>query len=156
VKFALLPDSSKPKTNRFRTIHVMTVRAVAKSDARLDPPAFLARAPAQEWRSIVNSLPAGYFRPSDVPMLAAFCISSACHKELAEIIQRDGLLIESAKGTKIANPASRMMLEHAGAMAQMAIKLRLCPSARYAKGEKPQKGVLGGGGSRPWDDEQVA
>jgi P27 family predicted phage terminase small subunit len=134
----------------------MAVASIGKSDARLSPPDFLARAPAQEWRDIVNSLPAGYFRPSDVPMLAAFCISSACHKELAGIIQRDGLIIESGRGTKIANPASRMMLEHAGAMAQMAIKLRLCPSARYAKGEKPQKGIRGGGGVRPWDEEQVA
>jgi P27 family predicted phage terminase small subunit len=130
--------------------------AVPASQSRLDPPDFLACAPAKEWRDIVNSLPAGYFRPSDVPMLAAFCISSACHKELAEIIQREGLIIESAKGTKIANPASRMMLEHAGAMAQMAIKLRLCPSARFTKGEKPQKGIAGGGGARPWDEPAIA
>jgi P27 family predicted phage terminase small subunit len=134
----------------------MAVNAVPTSNARIAAPEFLARAPADEWRAIVNSLPAGYFRPSDMPMLAAFCVSAACHKELAEILQRDGLIIESARGTKIANPANRMMLEHAGAMAQMAIKLRLCPSARYTKGEKPQKGVQGGGGPRPWDEEQAA
>lgn len=131
----------------------MALEAVPKSNARLAPPNFLARAPAREWVEIVNSLPAGYFRPSDVPILAAYCQAAAVHKECIEILAADGLLLKTDKGTKYAHPAHSMMLQQASCMAQLAVKLRLCPSARFTKGEKPQKGIGGGGGKRPWDEE---
>lgn len=132
------------------------METVPKSDARISPPDWLARAGAVVWREVVNSLPANYFRPSDEPLLAAYCTSTACYREAAEIVGRDGMILENDRGTKYANPANAMMLAHASSMAQLAVKLRLCPSARYDREKKGVKGIKDGGGERPWDDRKAA
>lgn len=118
------------------------------NDNRPAPPEWLAPAQARKWREIVDSLPASYFRPADYPMLAAFCTAAAAHQEAAEILEREGLIVEGAKGFRFPNPAAAIMSQQSSTMAQLAIKLRLCPSARIAKGEKAPKGVEG---NRPFD-----
>lgn len=131
----------------------MTASLAGDPTVRLEPPECLTRAQAREWDSIVKSLPAGYFRPSDVPMLTAFCAAAAIHRECTEIVEREGVICEGEKGYRFPNPAVAMMSQQASTMSQIAMKLRLCPSARIAKGEKAPKGV---GGERPWGQSAVA
>lgn len=131
----------------------MTASIAGDPTARLEPPACLTRAQAREWEAIVSSLPAGYFRPSDIPMLTAFCAAAAIHRECTEIVEREGVILDGEKGYRFPNPAVAMMSQQASTMSQLAMKLRLCPSARIAKGEKAPKGV---DGARPWGGKAVA
>lgn len=129
------------------------MKAAFPSDARLPAPDWLAPAQAREWVEIVNSLPADYFRPSDGPMLAAYCCAAAAHRAASEELESGGLILEGQKGYRFPNPAAAIMSQQSSTMSQLATKLRLCPSARIAKGMKAPKGV---GGTRPWDSAQVA
>jgi len=118
------------------------------NDNRMAPPSWLTPAQAREWRGIVDSLPASYFRPSDEPLLAAYCTAAAAHREAAEMLAREGLILEGAKGYRFPNPAAAIMSQQASTMSQLGTKLRLTPQARIAKGEKAPKGVSG---VRPFD-----
>lgn len=101
----------------------------------------------------MDSLPADYFRPSDAQVLRAYVEADYYRMMAAEELERDGLFLVSPKGTKYAHPAHSMMLQQASCMASLATKLRLCPSARIAKGEKSPKGQVG---QRPWGEPKVA
>lgn len=129
------------------------METVAQSDARPDPPADFTPAQAREWRGIVESLPASYFRPSDFPLLSAFCTAAAAHREAAEILRNEGLICEGAKGYRFPNPAIAIMSSQASTMSQLGTKLRLTPQARIKKGMKGPKGVTG---KRPWDSDKAA
>jgi P27 family predicted phage terminase small subunit len=123
------------------------------TDARPSPPDWLSPAQAREWRDIVNSLAADYFRPSDAPMLAAYCCAAAAHKAAAAELEIGGLILDGQKGYRFPNPAAAIMSQQSSTMSQLATKLRLCPSARIAKGEKAPKGQIG---QRPWIEPKVA
>lgn len=101
----------------------------------------------------MNSLPADYFRPSDEQILRAYVEADEFRAMALAELRRDGMFLVTDKGTKYAHPAHSMMLQQASCMATLATKLRLCPSARLAKGLKEQKGVSG---KRPWEDASVA
>ena len=126
---------------------------IVKTAGRLEPPSDMADAPARAWREIVSSLPAGYFRPSDEPMLRAYVEADQFRAQAYEALRDEGMFLWSPKGTRYAHPAHSMMLQQASCMAQLATKLRLCPSARIAKGEKAPKGV---NGKRPWEQSDAA
>ncbi len=136
---------------------------VALSGARLPVPAYLSEAQAAEWKGIVDSLPASYFRPGDAPILGVYCVASALYKQALEALNREGMILEEVKsrtvktdgtvvevgGRKYAHPAKDILSSQAASMAQMAVKLRLCPSART---EKAAGAKAGAGGARrpPW------
>jgi P27 family predicted phage terminase small subunit len=123
------------------------VRVVA--DARIACPDHLTEPQQAEWRLIVNSLPADYFRPADVPLLGAFCAASALYKEALAMIQAEGIVIDMGS-RRAAHPAKDILTSQASAMAQMAVKLRLCPSARYTEKTAATKSN-GAMGKRPWE-----
>jgi P27 family predicted phage terminase small subunit len=117
----------------------------------MEPPEFLGEAEAAEWREIVQSMPADYFRPSDAPLLAAFCMASAIYKQAGALIAEKGLIISDPSGRQMANPASAVLTAQASSMAQMAGKLRLCPSSRYNAKSANTKANSVGAGSKPWE-----
>lgn len=123
---------------------------VAVSDARISVPEHLTEAQRAEWHLIVNSLPADWFRPADVPLLGAFCAASALYKEALLMIQAEGIVVETGVGRRGAHPAKDILTSQASAMAQMAVKLRLCPSARYTEKAAATK-TSGAAGARPWE-----
>lgn len=125
------------------------------SGARMDPPAHLSDAEASEWREIVNSLPAAYFRPSDVPLLAAYCTASAIYKQARHHVDEKGLVLIDERGRMTANPASQILTNQASSMAQLAVKLRLCPSARYTPKSAATKTASSGTGKKPWASEEA-
>jgi P27 family predicted phage terminase small subunit len=118
---------------------------------RMDAPAHLSEAQAAEWSLIVNSLPADFFRPSDVPLLGSFCVASAFYKEAAAMIQAEGIVLEMDNGRKYPHPAKDLLTSQASAMAQMAVKLRLCPSSRYTEKTAATKTPTSASGqAKPW------
>lgn len=128
---------------------------VPMSDDRLSPPPHLTADQAGEWRAIVDSLPADYFRPGDVPLLAAYCVAATFYKRAAAEMEARGMTLMDDKGREYVNPHHQVLTSQASAMAQMAVKLRLCPSARYTEKAAATKAAAAGG-RRPWDDEQAA
>jgi P27 family predicted phage terminase small subunit len=123
---------------------------VKLTGCRVVAPDFLTDEQKAEWDSIVNSLPADYFRPGDIPLLASFCAASALYKNALKMIQAEGIVLETDGGRKYAHPAKDILTSQASAMAQMAVKLRLCPSARYTE-KSAQTKTASAGGSRPWE-----
>ena len=125
---------------------------VRLTDARIQPPEHLTNKELDEWHAIVDSLPADWFRPADISLLAAYCTASAIYKQARQAIEEHGIMImDPAKGRYYANPAQTLLSTQASAMAQMAVKLRLCPSARY---EAKKAGAAGAGAKstkRPWE-----
>ena len=124
-------------------------RLVAR--ARLKPPPDMADAPRKEWRAIVNSLPADYFRPSDVSLLAAYCVWAAYARQCRVEIDRDGITIDNGNGRRIPHPATHVLQSATAAMSQMAVKLRLCPSSRYDDRTAATKANGDANARRPWE-----
>jgi P27 family predicted phage terminase small subunit len=124
---------------------------VKLSDARIGAPAHLTDEQRLEWDSIVDSLPADYFRPGDIPLLAAYCTASTFYKRAAVDMEQRGMYIRDDRGREYTNPAHQVLTSQAGAMAQMAVKLRLCPSARYSEKQASTKAGSAALSSRPWE-----
>ena len=123
---------------------------VKVSGARVSAPAHLTPSQHAEWTLIVNSLPADYFRPGDIPLLGSFCAASALYKEALMMIQAEGIVLDGG-GRRYAHPAKDILTSQASAMAQMAVKLRLCPSARYTEKSAQTKTSAGSTKARPWE-----
>jgi len=126
------------------------MNVVQLTDDRLPPPGHLTAEQVTEWRSIVDSLPADYFRPGDVPLLAAYVTAAVFYKRAAADMEARGLSMMDDKGREYVNPAHQILTSQASAMAQMAVKLRLCPSARYTE-KATQTKTERAGAKRPWD-----
>lgn len=137
-------------TKRGRKSAAELSSVVVLAASRIGPPEHLTEAQAQEWRGIVDSLPGDYFRPGDVPLLAAYCVAASFYKRAAADMESRGMCITDDRGRESVNPAHQILTSQASAMAQMAVKLRLCPSARYSEKSAATKTAKGGGG-RPWE-----
>ena len=129
---------------------------VAISGERIEPPASLTPEQAEEWHQIVNSLPADYFRPGDAPLLAAFVVASVFHRRAAQDIEARGIALVDDKGKEYVNPSHQMLTSQASAMAQMAVKLRLCPSARMTGKAAQSRNGAAAKKARPWEDDAEA
>jgi P27 family predicted phage terminase small subunit len=124
---------------------------VRVSGNRLAAPEHLTEAQAGEWRSIVDSLPADYFRPGDVPLLAAYCVAASFYKKAAADVEARGMTLMDDRGREYVNPNHQFLTSQAASMAQMAVKLRLCPSARYTEKTAATKAGSGAKTGRPWE-----
>lgn len=124
---------------------------VPVSGQRLAAPTSLTAEQAEEWAAIVDSLPADYFRPGDVPLLAAYCVAASLYKRAAADLEARGLTLTDDKGRELVNPVHQILTSQASAMAQMAIKLRLCPSARYSEKQAATKTGDSAKPARPWE-----
>lgn len=138
-------------TKRGRKSAESQLTVVEVSGQRMPAPAHLSPEEVVEWRDIVDSLPADYFRPGDVPLLAAYCTASAFYKQAKAEMRAMGITIMDERGKTYANPAHQVLTSQASAMAQMAVKLRLCPSARYTEKSAGTKANSGASGARPWE-----
>ncbi len=100
---------------------------------RPEPIAGLSEYECEIWRQITISLPADWFRPSDLPLLASYCQAHAEHEQARAGIEKDGLMIKGSKGRPYKNPLISVRHQAALRMATLATKMRLCQSARYDK-----------------------
>lgn len=119
------------------------------SDSRIAPPEHMDVEERDIWHAIVDSLPADYFRPGDVPLLSAYCTAAVFYDNARRDMKERGLSVTDDRGREYVNPAHQILTSQASAMAQMAVKLRLCPSARYS--ERKAGAVEAKTGGRPWE-----
>jgi P27 family predicted phage terminase small subunit len=117
----------------------------------LAPPDDLDELERVQWLAIVNSLPADFFNPSDVSLLAAYCVARAIYVRASRELKAGTLTVPDDKGRPHANPLAAIMTSQASSMAQLAGKLRLCPSSRYSDKSAATKTESGGSGRRPWE-----
>src|SRR5574343_21119 len=125
---------------------------VAVTGARLEPPPGMTQEQTDEWHAIVDSLPADYFRPGDAPLLAAFCVAAVFHRRAAADIEKRGMTLMSDKGTEYVNPSHQLLTSQASVLAQLAQKLRLCPSARLTGKAAGRKADGAPRAAEPWAD----
>jgi P27 family predicted phage terminase small subunit len=130
---------------------IADLTVVSLSGSRIAAPDHLTAAMQDEWAGIVDSLPADYFRPGDVPLLAAYVTASVFYKRASADMEARGLYLTDDRGREFVNPAHQVLTSQASAMAQMAVKLRLCPSARYTEKSAATKTASAGGAGRPWE-----
>ena len=124
---------------------------VPVSGQRIAPPGHLTDEQAEEWRGIVDSLPPGYFRPGDVSLLAAYVTASVFYRRASADMESRGMTLSDDRGKEYVNPAHQVLTSQASAMAQMAVKLRLCPSARYSEKAAATKVSRGSTSAKPWE-----
>ncbi len=128
-----------------------TASVVRVSNARLAPPAYLAPDQVAEWTAIVDSLAADFFRPSDVPLLAAYCVASSLYKRAVEDIAKNGLMLTTNTGRRYVNPAHQLLTAQGASLAQLSQKLRLAPSARVIVRSAKNAANAAPLPTRPWE-----
>jgi len=121
------------------------------SGQRIAPPDHLTDEQAEEWSAIVDSLPPDYFRPGDVSLLSAYVTASVFYRRASADMEARGMTLTDDKGREYVNPAHQVLTSQASAMAQMAVKLRLCPSARYSEKAASTKTSRGSTSAKPWE-----
>ena len=121
---------------------------VDAAGGRIEPPAFMSDAALEKWNEIMASVPANFFRAGDGPLLASYCQSYDFYVQAAIQVQMGGIVIFDGK-RMTSNPAKDMLVAMASAMAQMAVKLRLCPSARYDEKQAKTKTPSGNASVKP-------
>jgi phage terminase small subunit len=119
------------------------LNAIAQQD-RPDAPKHLSREEADEWRRVVERMPAGWFPAETHGLLECYC----AHVTMARFIQAQ---IRSDRSLEnIARWAKAHEAETA-AVARLATKLRITPNSRY---DRRQAGIAcrtEPRGPKPWE-----
>lgn len=114
---------------------------------RPDPPAELSDEQAEEWRSIVNSLPADWFLRGGLPTLSQYCREIVAGRRVAQLIKRH----ESGDELSVREYCAllRQQNNQSNIIQALARSMRLTP--RSIRGEwqvKKPKPIR-----KPWADE---
>jgi P27 family predicted phage terminase small subunit len=128
----------------------LAVVAVDKAQ-RPEPWPTLSTLEAEHWRGIVKSLPADWFRPADLPLLAAYCKAAAQLDDAYARLATEPAIETNAAGTRVPNPNYRIVDATSSQLARLATKLRLCPSSRYDKQKAATLVKQTPNAARPWN-----
>ena len=127
----------------------LQVVALASRRKPPEPPADLTPGALALWKSIVSSLPVDFFRPGDLPLLQAYVTSADRKCQVDAMIVEHGMIYDGKVhlGLKISRDEGALM-------ASLAVKLRLCQSART----RPESAHLRAShsGIRTWDTTDPA
>ncbi len=119
---------------------------------RPDAPYTLTDAEADEWRAIVNSMPADYFARSHYPVLSQLCRHIAASNRVAQLIEQ---CCAKKRGKTFNidefNLLNVMQNRESGVIYRLARSMRLTHQALYrAESTKPRPvGMM----KAPWDDD---
>lgn len=116
-----------------------------ESVRRPDPPEELTPEQADEWRAVVNRMPADWFPRETQPLLAQFCRHVVQARRCAQLVAS----IEAAEEFDIGayDRALKMAEREGRAMSSLATRLRLTQQAtiRHEKARKPSQVA------KPWE-----
>jgi hypothetical protein len=110
---------------------------------RPSPPDDLTPEQAAEWTSIVNGLPAEWFRRETHPILACYCREVVRSKQLAQIIEN--YWSQGDFDVKSYRDLLRSEAEVSRTIAMLATKMRICQQSTYDKSVKKPQMI-----DRPW------
>ena len=119
-----MPKSSSTRGQKMVGIDTSLVRPKVK------PPATLSLEAKKVWRKLVNSVPNDQFNDADFVILATYCETYATMVNANIMTTIEGAVLEDKNGRSYKNPWFSVAQEAASKIASLAIKLRLCPSAR--------------------------
>jgi len=107
---------------------------------RQPPPETLDVVEAGIWASIMDSLPSDWFRPSDWPLLAAYCQTAVQYEKVTTELRDAPLTLTADNGRIYRHPL--LAIQHTAALrlAALAMKLRLCPNSRVRHDATAAKG----------------
>jgi hypothetical protein len=110
---------------------------------RPEPPCELTPEQADEWRAVVASLPADWFRRETHAMLSNYCRHAVASRRIAQLISD----LESSGDFEIGNydQLLRMLQRESGAMSSLATRMRMSQQSSYDEKRK-KKAVT----KKPW------
>ena len=114
---------------------------------RPEPPVHLGMDAVAIWRAVVNSLPADWFSPGTLPLLAAFCALTVSRLYTLRALQA------AERGDKEFDRESwerlqKQLGELSGRIATLATRMRLTPQSRYGARAAD---TAGRSGPKLWD-----
>jgi hypothetical protein len=121
---------------------------------RPDPPAGMPEAQCVYWRIIVDSLPAHWFRPEQLPLLVQYCRHSVRSDVVALMIEEyDNRVLSSEPADFDVDIVSldrllKMQRQESQIIAMLATKMRISQQSTYDKSKKKPTG-----GKKPWEDQ---
>jgi hypothetical protein len=112
---------------------------------RPEPPIELTDDQAEEWRAIVNRMPADWFTRETVPLLVQYCRTIVRARRLAQLLNNTEKSEEL--DVKEYRDLLRSEAEQSGVLMSLATKMRISQQSTYDKSKKKPAG----GTTRPWD-----
>jgi hypothetical protein len=142
------------KRGRKSSAELSTV-TISVEARRPSPPAELTDKQAQIWHDIVDTVPGGWFRPSEEPLLVAYCRHVVSAHSVSKKI--DAFNFESGE-LKVLDRLLRMRERETRALSSLATRMRFTQQARMhpRTAGRAEDGLQGGRKlweRRPWDDD---
>ena len=109
---------------------------------KLEPPSNLTKAGKGIWVRLIDSIPNENLIPSDFPLMEVYCEVLATFQNAKKMTEEQGeVIVMESNGRPIKNPWTDIMLNAAGKLTSLSIKLGLAPSSRMKADER--KGKIG-------------
>jgi hypothetical protein len=112
---------------------------------RPEAPVELTDEQAEEWRAIVNRMPADWFTRETAPLLVQYCRTIVRARRLAQLLNNTEKSEEL--DVKEYRDLLRSEAEQSGVLMSLATKMRISQQSTYDKSKKKPAG----GTTRPWD-----
>ncbi len=95
------------------------------------PPAWMSPAQKQGWRYAVKHAPEGLLKRLDRSTLTAYVVAESLHRQAAEAIEKDGLLVQTPKtGALMQSPHLAILNRQAIIMLRAVEQLGFSPASR--------------------------
>ena len=120
---------------------------VVETTPRPAPPEELSNEEVEEWRAVVDRLPADWFARETHALLIQYCRHVVTARRIRQLIAK--LEAEEDFALKDWEAALKMQQRESAILASLATKMRISQQSSYDKSKK--KGS--GGTSKPWDAE---
>ena len=113
--------------------------------ARPEPPSHLTDEQAEEWRAVVDTLPAEWFSRETHSMLAQYCRHVVTARRVSQMI--DSAESEAAPDIDQLDKLYKMQEREGRAMSSLATRMRMTQQATYDKSRKKPRTV-----KKLWED----
>lgn len=95
----------------------------------IEPPIYVIGHALAVWHRVVGSMPPGVYAPTDVDVLAAYCLAVDAHGKAAEALLIEGHVVQTIHGPK-RNPWGVVATQARAQIATLGTRLGLDPLAR--------------------------
>lgn len=117
---------------------------------RLAAPAYLDGPARGVFLDIVSTVAGDHFAPCDLPLLEQYAIAAAQAREAAEVLGREGAVVDGK-----ASPWIVVQEKAQRAMVALAMRLRISPQARFDRLKAGRAARTGGPRRKPWEPDVV-
>jgi hypothetical protein len=146
-------EIEKPMKTRGRRSSAQTaIEAISKVSAhqRPDAPYDLTDEQVDEWRAVVNRMPADWFPRETHGMLSQYCRHIVSARRIAQLIER-AMKSKKAFDVDAYNQLLIMQEREGRALSSLATRMRISQQAAYDKTKKKASSTIQG--KLPWDPD---